>query len=463
MINSSIIFDCSSVRYEGNPINIGEISLCTDSRSFKKGECFIVLYGENFNGINFVEDVVSKGSPLVVYSQTKENQKVIDGVLSKFDQTLFLPVTDTFKFLQELASGHVKELGIKNIIGITGANGKTTNKELLYHLFEALVPGKTITNEKNNNNHLGVPLTLLRATKETKYLIVEMGSNHPGEIQTLCETACPTSGYVTNIGRAHLEFFGSVDEVFVEESSLHRYVVTTNQPGPFLINTLDEHLVKLEKTSSCFTFGTDESSDIKIELLKPGIKLEIDSETYEIRNPNMSGDYNDINLGLSFSLALKYFPDKSKELLKAASTFTPRNNRSVWIEENGKSYFLDAYNANPDSMINALRGFRSVCDQKGLKSDEVLIVLGDMNELGPNSKLFHQEVGEELNKLSFEHAIFVGRFSSHYASTFQGQCFEVNSSKDLKSSKWEDYVASHKFFFLKGSRTLQLETLLDIT
>lgn len=464
MIRTSLLSQCPSVIKIFGAIKAIEFDLCTDSRVFNPAQFFVALKGETFDGFKFVPALIEKAGKVFIVNG--ENEKTTHEFIQGHPDCAFVLVKDTLLFLQELARLHAldwrKQNRERKVFAISGSNGKTTHKEMLFHYLNGLLPGKVIKTEKNNNNHLGVPLTLFQITNQTDFAIVELGSNHPGEIKTLCDIALPDAGLVTNIGSTHLEFFGTEENVFKEEGYLYYAIKDCTQGyGLFLQNMNDTFLKTLERTKGTIAYG--DGGEAKLNFGKDSVQLLFKNQTYELKNQSIIGKHNFSNLAVTFLVALHYFPGKAAELIKLASTFTPRDNRSMWINFHGKKVFLDAYNANPSSMRIALEGFIDYCQEHQYSFDEVLFVLGDMNELGDNGNELHREIGEFLKKKGVKQVAFIGRFREFYQKGYTLDSHLYQSAQEFKDGDWKKFQNQHKFFFFKGSRSLQLERILDIT
>jgi UDP-N-acetylmuramoyl-tripeptide--D-alanyl-D-alanine ligase len=422
----------------------GNTTLSFDSRKHIKGQGFLALKGENFDASIFAAEVLERGCPLLICHENTLDYK-------KYPQTVFIEVSDTLDYIQELSHLHLLDWkkDDKKVIGITGSNGKTTTKEMLYHLLDTAYPGAIHKTEGNFNNHLGVPFTLLGLKDDHQVAIVEMGTNHPGEIAALCKLACPDNGIITNIGPAHLEFFGTVEKVFEEKRKLLEYV---KGKGAFVINSDDPFLKTIKPFSGLITFGKENfSCEGHVAVLNDIV----------LRNDHLTGRHNFENLAFAFLLSYSLFPLKKEAFIFAASNFKPRNNRSSWIEKGDKKFFLDAYNANPVSMKASLNAFIKFTEIYKIPQEDCLFILGDMNELGEESETFHQNMGSYLNELSVKNVAFLGKFSSNYGKGYKNPS-KIYLDKLNLEKDWPKLKKSFKYFFLKGSRSLQLESLLDI-
>jgi len=459
---------CPSVVALPENLNINlKISFCSDSRKYKEQAFFVAIPGQKVNPLDVIENLLQKECPLVVYEHNEENSKKVQTLQGNFPKTSFLAVTNSITFLQELSHQHIsswKKLNSKHtVFAISGSNGKTTHKEMLGHILSTINPNKIVITEKNNNNHLGVPLTLLQVTEKTELVVLELGSNHPGEIKTLCDIASPNAGLTTNIGATHLEFFGTEEKVFEEEGYLYYAVKeVTDGKGFFLINNDDHYLKTLKPFPDSVTFAVKVNADAKIRYIDDGAEIVFRGNTLAAVNKNLTGRHNKLNLITCVFIADHYFPEKRNEILDAASSFRPTKNRSEWIEFESVPVYLDAYNANPSSMKAALEGFKQRVIEKHIPLVETCIVLGDMNELGELSSPYHEDVAKFAKGLGFVNVYFIGRFSSHYLEGFpEGEARA--STSEFKSEYRNNLLKKYRIHFIKGSRSLQLESLFDIS
>lgn len=439
-----------------------ELIVNTDSRSFRRGETFIALHGENFDGFNYAEQVLKEGARVIVYSQKAGREEIVLGLAKKYSEALFVETTDSLKFIQELASLYIKEWrsekSDRKVIGITGSNGKTTHKEMIFSLLNSIFPNQVLATKGNLNNHIGVPLTIFRLQKNHDIAIVEMGMNHPGEINELCSVAHPEHGMITNVGAAHIEFMQTMGNIFSEKASLYRAVLENSKgDGVFVVNADDIYLNRLEKSPGLTTYG-EECGDVKIQIDGHKISFNIDGQNVLITNNNILEHHNLKNLAGTSILAMKLFPQKIREIENAASEYQqPSMNRSQWVE----NIFLDAYNANPSSMRVSIDSFVNVMKNKNVSLDDCYFVLGDMNELGVFAEELHQEIAEHLKHQNITNVTFIGRYKDYYL-----QGYKTPKSSYLKKEEfheeWKNIRKSYKYVFVKASRSLQLESLMSI-
>ncbi|MDA8595104.1 UDP-N-acetylmuramoyl-tripeptide--D-alanyl-D-alanine ligase [Flavobacteriaceae bacterium] len=409
--------------------------LSTDTRRIEKGGIFLALKGENFNGNNFAIQALEQGAQFAVIDEKPAN-------FEQYKEKLIL-VEDCLKTLQDLARFHRLNMPAR-IICLTGSNGKTTTKELIYTALSCEY--KVLATEGNLNNHIGVPLTLLNLREIHEFGIIELGANHQNEIELLANIALPDLGYITNFGKAHLEGFGGIEGVIKGKSELYDHLRIHNKTA--LVN--QEDLKQIEMSAgikSVFNFDTD----LKLETATPYIGFTYKKEHYTC---HLFGDYNFTNVRAAFSLAL-YFGINPFLSLEALANYEPQNNRSQIVKQDQLEIILDAYNANPSSVTNALNMF----DKKsGVKS----VILGDMLELGVVSRDEHAEIVEKAEKLGFKFQIFIGpefiRVKPH-ANSKSSYFFENKSNFDkseLKSQIWQESNS----ILIKGSRGMRMEELI---
>lgn len=470
MISLNFLKICPSVKIlpEGLDLNTS-LNFCTDTRKYQHPSFFVAIPGAKVNPLDVLENLLSQNCPLIVFQDDSGNQEKVAKLKAKFPKTSFVPVTDSVVFLQELSHHHIeawKKLNHKNIVfAISGSNGKTTHKEMLAHILKSIRPNKIVATEKNNNNHLGVPLTLLQVNDQTEMVVLELGSNHPGEIKVLCDIASPNAGLTTNIGATHLEFFGSEENVFEEEGYLYHAVKEgTHEEGFYLINSDDNFLKRFPLFKGAITYGESASVMAGVSFLENGAQIHYKEQDLVATNNHITGRHNKLNLITCVFIANHFFPEFRQEIIAAAAEFRPTKNRSEWIEFEGRPVFLDAYNANPSSMKAALEGFKESVMEQGLALDEACVVLGDMNELGNSSPQYHQDVGRFIQSLGFKHVYFVGRFNSEYLKGYsQSSGSGRASTNEFKSEFRSVVLKKYRIHFIKGSRSLQLESLFDIT
>jgi UDP-N-acetylmuramoyl-tripeptide--D-alanyl-D-alanine ligase len=447
-------------------IQLPVVTLCTDTRAYDGETAFLAITGERFNGFEFIQVPVKKGCKIIIFTDHDSNKSLLENYLNKYPDLTFIKVSNSITFLQEHARNVAKKFQAsgKKLICISGSNGKTTTKEMLYSLLAEL-GFRVIKTQKNNNNHIGVPLTLLQISKSTEYAVVELGSNHPGEIKALCEIAEPNIGVVTNIGLTHMEFFPELSDVFKEEGFLYHHIVNKNSKQKIFFQNLDDNfLKKLPNSSDTVGFGKNHGEyQFNVDSISGMISFQ--GANYEVNNSNITGKHNFYNLCLSIAIAHKVSGLDLKKICKAAEKFQPTKNRSQWLELKGKKVFLDAYNANPSSMEVALNAFQDHLDKNNISYHDACVILGDMNELGAKSAEYHKLLGQFVMEKKFGGTIFVGRYAKDYISNseFSENIKTFETTEELADFFQSKVVMDYKYIFIKGSRSLQLEALVDIT
>jgi UDP-N-acetylmuramoyl-tripeptide--D-alanyl-D-alanine ligase len=459
---------CSSIKNCPDKLDMSaKYDFCTDTRKYHHPSAFVAIPGAKVNPLDVIDNLLNQGCPLVIFQDLEENHLRVQKLQTNYPQTSFLCVSDSVTFLQELSHEHIQEwkgLSPRHIVfAISGSNGKTTHKEMLSFILKKIRPDKIVSTEKNNNNHLGVPLTLLQVNDQTEMVVLELGSNHPGEIKVLCDIAVPNAGLTTNIGATHLEFFETEENVFHEEGYLYYAVKEfTHGEGFYLINKDDLFLKRLAKFNGAILFGESKESEAQINYLENGAQITNKNETLKVFNNHITGRHNKLNLITCSFIANYFYPEYREQIIAAAADFRPTKNRSEWIEFENQPVYLDAYNANPSSMKAALEGFKESVIGQGLNLNQACVVLGDMNELGDNTAIYHQEVGSYLAKLGYKNVFFIGRYAEYYQKGFpEGKTRP--SAAEFKSEYRGEVLKKYRIHFIKGSRSLQLESLFDIT
>lgn len=416
-------------------------AVCTDTRKLSDNCLFIALKGPNFNGNRFAGHALTEGA---AYAIVDEWEAASDG-LSQAEKGRLLLVEDGLTALQDLGRHHRRALGTP-IVALTGSNGKTTTKELIAAV---LSQGKnTLATEGNLNNHIGVPLTLLRMREETEIAVVEMGANHQKEIAFLCSLAEPDYGYITNFGKAHLEGFGGVEGVIKGKSEMYDHLLARKKT--VFLNADDSiQREKLEGYVHKVGFSRLNSQYFPIELKEEHPHLVLEAEGLELPT-NLSGVYNFTNCAVAVLIG-KYFGIAPEDIKTALHAYIPQNMRTQWVEKGEHRILLDAYNANPTSMMAALGLF----DQ--LEVENKWVVLGDMFELGEAAEDEHQAIADHLKQMSLKGAYLVGE---HFNKTKT----EVPrfASYDLLADHLKENPINSATILIKGSRGMALERMLDL-
>lgn len=409
----------------------------TDTREELTGKIFFSLSGENFDGNKFARTALKNGASLAI----------VDDEAYCINNNYFL-VDNALETLQALATHHrINTSAI--ILGITGSNGKTTTKELIYEVLSNEY--SVIATRGNLNNHIGVPLTLLNIKQDTQIAIIEMGANHIGEINKLCEMAKPDLGLITNIGKAHLEGFGSYEGVIIAKNELYNYLKSKN--GSILLNNDDKLLAELAKGLKKSTYGCH-GADVEGKIINSFPYLNIEWRNNGLVthcNSRIYGDYNFSNI-LAAITAGVYFNINHKVINSAIEGYVSSNNRSQLVSTSTNKIILDAYNANPFSMEEAIESFAK-CE---LKSP--WIILGDMFELGEYALEEHQSIVNKLNHCNFSNVILLGK---EFAKTTNNhfKTFKTTNEviKYLKSNRIEN-----SNILIKGSRGMKMEDIIQV-
>lgn len=411
-------------------------NVCIDTRKIEKNSLFIALKGENFDANTFAYEALAKGAKYVV----------IDNPEYKIDDRMLL-VENSLLALQELAKFHRNQLKTP-IIALTGSNGKTTTKELIHTVLSKKF--NTIATIGNLNNHIGVPLTLLRLKSNTQIGIVEMGANHQKEIEFLCKIAQPDYGYITNFGKAHLEGFGGIEGVIKGKCEMYNYIQEENKIA--FVNLDDA--IQEEKTSKLrkYTFSTKSIGDIQIDNVEANPMVKVNYNGFTIKS-NLIGIYNANNINAAITIG-NYFKVADELIKEAIENYIPENNRSQLIKKNDNEIILDAYNANPSSMLAAITNLIQI--EKKNKT----AILGDMFELGIESLSEHKKIIELLEQQPYLTSYCIGK---HFYS---------NKIKSNHIFFFEDFISFSKyllenkifknFILIKGSRGMELEKTLDL-
>ena len=408
----------------------------TDTRKIEPNSIFFALKGENFDANNFAAAALKNGAKYTVV----DNAEVVDG-------DAFLLVNDVLTALQDLATLHRKELGIP-IIGLTGSNGKTTTKELIREVLSTKF--NVSATEGNFNNHIGVPLTLLSMTKDTELGVVEMGANHIGEIAALCEIAQPTHGLITNIGKAHLEGFGSYEGVIRAKSELYHYLIQHN--GVVFINSDDAVLTNMSKRFKDPVFYNKSGDYYQCELISANPYVVYTNDGGSKVETKLIGTYNFKNIAAALCIG-KYFNVDEELANSSIAKYIPENNRSQILNTETNQIILDAYNANPISMKAALDTIE-VMDHKNK-----VVILGDMFELGDDSDLEHESIVKMVSEMELAKAIFCGKASAK-ASENNASINQFETKTEL-SEYLQNNPIKDALILIKASRGMGLETLIE--
>ena len=421
--------------------------ICTDSRVCPPNSFFFALKGDNFNANAFALSALEKGC---AYAVVDEPEYAID--------ERFILVDNVLSSLQQLATYHRKQLGT-TIIGITGTNGKTTTKELIAAVLKEKY--NVLFTQGNLNNHIGVPLTLLQLRSEHQIAVIEMGANHPGEIKTLVEIACPDYGIITNVGKAHLEGFGSFEGVKSTKAELYEYIFS--QGKDIFINTDNENLLEMaakvgfKKDARMQNYSlnpTNTTANIYGQIVDCSpylnIKCTVNSNNSFAVATKLIGSYNAENVLAAVAIG-KCFEVTDEQIKSGLEKYTPQNNRSQLTITKKNKLVVDTYNANPTSMRAAILNFAQ------MNVNDKTLILGDMLELGEQSDTEHQNIITLLQQNKFDSVFLVGENFKKTINSYP--CFsEVN---DL-IVHLENRPIQNEYVLIKGSRGIKLEKVLTI-
>lgn len=415
----------------------GEVT--TDSRRCPQGSMFIALKGANFDGNAFAEDALKQGCRYAV---------VDDSRYAGTDNPNILYVNDCLSALQGLANMHRKRLKTR-MIGITGTNGKTTTKELIAAVLSKKY--KVLYTQGNLNNAIGVPLTLLRLTPEHEIAVIEMGASHPGDIKELVEIAEPDYGIITNVGKAHLEGFGSFEGVIRTKGELYDYLRTKDNATVFIQNE-NAYLNRIAGGLNCIRYGQTPGLFVSGELVSCSPYLNfhwtVGGTSYDV-NTQLIGSYNLDNLLAAAAIGV-YFGVEPAQVSEALGDYVPHNNRSQLTVTPHNRLIVDAYNANPTSMMAALDNFRRI------EAPHKMAILGAMKELGDASREEHQKVVDYLSRCHFERVCLVGEEFAALTHPFE-------QYKDVKEveAMLSETKPEHCLILIKGSNSMKLSQLQD--
>ena len=413
-------------------------SVQTDTRQLKNGDIYFALKGPNFNGNHFAKQALDAGAS---YAVIDDKEYSIEG------KTILVP--DVLQALQQLALHHRKQLSIP-VIAITGSNGKTTTKELVHAVLSSTYNTKATVG--NLNNHIGVPLTLLRIPADTEIAIIEMGANHAGEIASYCQIALPTHGLITNCGKAHLEGFGSLEGVKKAKGELFDYLRTLTHGYAFVMWDYDylQHMSK--GISGIIKYGTGEYVHVKGHVTEslPYMKIKVTQGLNNgIIQTQLAGDYNLPNVLAAVTVG-NYFKVPDKKIVAAIENYQPANSRSQVVQIGSNQVIMDAYNANPSSMKLAIEHFARI------NNKNKILLLGSMAELGPVTEKEHMDLVEEIKKHSWQYVALVGDAFKKTAHPF------LQFEDAMQAKEWFSQADIHNSHILvKGSRSMQMEKIME--
>ena len=409
-------------------------SVKTDTRKLEKNDLYFALKGPNFNGNEFAPKALESGAAKAIIDDARFEVK---------DKTIL--VDDVLSTLQQLANYHRKQFKIP-FLAITGSNGKTTTKELIHRVLSSQF--KTYTTEGNLNNHIGVPLTILKIRKDAELVVLEMGANHIGEIASYCRIADPTHGLITNCGKAHLEGFGSEEGVRKGKGELYDHLRTNN--GSAFVMWDYEYLRDMSKgIHEIFKYGTSQTDVIgNVTKTEPFLEVKFEKGLKDEVKTQLVGGYNLPNVLAAAAVGL-YFSVTLDNIKKSIESYQPSNSRSQLIIKDDKKIILDAYNANPSSMKVAIENFSKT------GGDNKYLILGAMAELGGTSIQEHNDIIKEINKHKWKEVLLVG--GDFVKADHQYKYFK---SSDEAGNWLKNQNLKGAFILVKGSRSMQMEKVL---
>lgn len=418
-------------------------SIETDTRKIKKADLFFALKGPNFNGNQFAKQAIAAGAAYAI----------VDEEINDADEKIIL-VTDVLKTLQDLAHHHRKQFILPNtdeqvpFIAITGSNGKTTSKELIHAVLSTSF--KTYTTEGNLNNHIGIPLTILKIKADAEIAIIEMGANHQKEIEGYCGYTMPTHGAITNCGKAHLEGFGGEEGIRKGKGELFDYLKLHN--GTVFIMHDYDYLKKMSQgITKVLTYGTHDAaitgnvkstSDLLEVIITAGAGI-------DLIKTNLVGEYNLPNILLAVTIG-KYFKVPDEKIKSALENYIPSNSRSQLIEKDCNKIILDAYNANPTSMKAAIDNFAK------MEGANKILMLGAMMELGSESMHEHQALIELINTYHWKNVVLVG---GDFNKVKHPYLYFENAKLAREWFKAQHFNLTN--ILIKGSRSTGMEKVLE--
>jgi len=421
---------------------LSSTGVTTDTRQIKSGSIFFALKGDKFNANDFAIEALQKGAAYAIIDEAQPGGE-------EYKDKLIL-VSDVLTTLQELAGYHRHQLKCP-VLAITGSNGKTTTKELIAAVMAKKF--RTVATQGNLNNHIGVPLTLLGTPVDTEFLIVEMGANHQKEIAGYCVYADPDWGLITNIGKAHLEGFGGVEGVIKGKTELYQYIA--KKGGKLFVSSGSDILTakanEYVKQDHIIYYGQRENDHCAGTIISAGDFLTVRTNDGSIVKTQLVGNYNFENVMAAICIG-KYFGVEDSSIKDAIENYVPSNNRSQKLVIGSNTILLDAYNANPSSMAEALRNFDK------LEAPNKITILGEMMELGEYSQDEHIKIIDAVNQMHLSKCIYVGEGFK----ILKGQAGVLYFETTELLKDW--YKAQHfenTTQLIKGSRKNALEKILQ--
>lgn len=409
--------------------------ICTDTRKIQPDCLFIALKGDNFDGNQFALEALEKGAMAVL----------IDDKSQHFPEKGTILCENSLKSLQELATYHRNYLGLP-LLALTGSNGKTTTKELIYGVLSQKFNCKAT--QGNLNNHIGVPLTLLTMDANTEFGIVEMGANHRHEIEGLCNIAFPDYGFITNFGKAHLEGFGGLEGVVQGKSELYHHL--HKHHGTVFVNAQNPRQMEITQGMKRILFNTGMDENPIIRIPSEGF-VTLEYQGTKIQS-QLIGDYNFDNIAAAIAIGA-HFGVSAPKIKVALESYEPKMNRSEIRQVGSHKVIMDAYNANPTSMMAALQTFEKI------KDDSKVLILGDMFELGEAAQLEHEAIVDYLKSVS-QYVVLLAGENFYATKTSAPHINKVASFSELPALM-KTLIPQNSTILIKGSRGMALERCLE--
>jgi UDP-N-acetylmuramoyl-tripeptide--D-alanyl-D-alanine ligase len=410
-------------------------SVETDTRKLRPGDIFFALKGDNFNGNAFALIALESGA---AYAVVDEDIDAPNNKLIKVDNVLYS--------LQQLAKFHREQFSVP-FIAVTGSNGKTTTRELVNAVVSSHY--KTYSTSGNLNNHIGIPLTILKIKADAQMAVIEMGANHQKEIEGYCRIAQPTHGIITNVGKAHLEGFGGIEGVRKGKGELYDFL-RANKGTAFAFDDLDYLHEMSEGIKEIAWYGTKNGTVCgNVKASEPFLEVSITKgASFDIIKTNLVGGYNLPNILCAVTVG-KYFNVPDEKIKSSLENYIPSNSRSQLMEIGTNKIVLDAYNANPSSMKVAIDNF------SGIHANKKILVLGGMMELGEASIHEHEKLLRMIEQYKFHDVILVGGdFEKDHGS------YNFFETSGAASAYIAEQNFQHAYFLVKGSRSTQMEKVL---
>lgn len=413
-------------------------NITTDTRNITPGDLFFALKGDNFNGNLFAKQAIKLGAAYAI----------VDEPINDVDPQKLFIVTNVLTTLQQLAAHHRATFNIP-FIAITGSNGKTTTKELMHAVLSTTY--KTYTTQGNLNNHIGVPLTILKIKANAQIAIIEMGANHQNEIESYCQYAKPNYGIINNCGKAHLEGFGGVAGIRKGKGELYNYIKTHG--GTIFKNDDYEYLTPMSAgIKNIVSYGTNATfTNGSIIAAEPFLSMSLSTQTHALNiTTQLVGDYNAANILAAVCIG-SYFNIMPAQIKHALENYTPTNSRSQLITKNGYKIILDAYNANPSSMQVAIENFAKI------NAPYKIAMLGAMKEMGADEQLEHQNLINLIATKNFNKVLLTGTEFLNCTHTFA----YANNSAEAKTWLQAQQIPANTLILVKGSRGIAMEKAID--